>query len=103
MRGDGARDDEPLVRIEAETFGEMPRQARRTITLFAQYFEAPGIAKLDARLECVDGEADRAETAAEVAIEIEKAQMQARSRGNPNAFQFRASLEIDRPLSHGAS
>jgi hypothetical protein len=89
MLGDGAGDDEPLVRVETKTLGDLARQARRPLAFFAQCFEAHGVAKLNARLECIDGEPDRTESAAEVAIEIEKAQMQARSRGNPNAFQLR--------------
>ena len=102
MRGDGARNDQLLGRIEAKTFGNTQRQMRAALALLAQSFEAQGITKLNAGLERVDGETDRAESSAEVPVEIEKAQMQAGRSPDPNAFQLRASLQIIRPLSHGA-
>ena len=73
-------------------FGNAERQMRAPLALLAQGLEARGFVKPNAGLECVDGETDRSEPPAEVPVEIEKTQMQARRRHNPNAFQLRASL-----------
>jgi hypothetical protein len=72
--------------------GKAERQMRAPLALLAQGFEARSFVKLNAGLERVDGETDRSEPSAEVAVEIEKTQMQARRRRNPNAFQLHASL-----------
>ena len=72
--------------------GKAERQMRAPLALLAHGFEAWGFVKLNAGLERVDGETDRSKQSAELAVEIEKTQMQARRRRNPNAFQLRASL-----------
>ena len=89
MRGDRVRDDQLFGHIEVKTLGNAERQTRAPLALLARRFEAQGFAKLNAGLERGDGEADRAKFSAEVAVEIEKAQMQARRSRDPNAFQLR--------------
>src|SRR5580658_11327052 len=91
MRRNGARNHEPFGGVEAKMFGDAERQMRAPLALLAQDFEARGFVKLNAGLERVDGETDRSEPPAEVPVEIEKTQMQARRRRNPNALQLRAS------------
>ena len=58
MRGNRARDDELLGGVEAEILGDAERETRAPLALLAQNFEARGFAKLNAGLECVDGESD---------------------------------------------
>lgn len=89
MRGDRVRNNQLFGRIEVKKLGNAERQTRAPLALLARRFEAQGLAKLNAGLERGDGEADRAKFPAEVAIEIEKAQMQARRSRDPNAFQLR--------------
>ena len=96
-RGSRFRDDELFRTFEAETFGDAKRKPRAPLALLAQRFKARGFAKLNGGLERVDGEYRSSRTPAEVAVEIEKTQMQARRRRNPYAFQLRASLQDHSP------
>ena len=94
MRGNGVRDGELLVETEAKAFGDAAGDMGAPLALLAQNFKAWRFAKLNAGLERVDGEADRAEPAAKIPGEIEKTQMQSRRRRDLNAFQ-RAPLFLD--------
>ena len=103
MRGDRVRNNQLFGRIEVKKLGNAERQTRAPLALLARRFEARGLAKLNAGLERGDGKADRAKFPAKVAIEIEKAQMQARRSRDPNAFQLRLSPQFVRRLSPGAT
>ncbi len=88
--------------VEAKAFGDAARDMRAPLALLAQNFEARRLAKLNAGLERVDGEANRSKPAAEISGEIEKTQMQARRRRDLNAFQ-RAPLFLDSFAAWGLS
>ena len=94
MRGNGARDGELFAGVEAKAFSDAARETRAPLALLAQNFKAWRLAKLNAGLERVDGETDRSELSAEIPVEIEKTQMQARRRRDLNALQLRASSPL---------
>ena len=100
MRGNCVRNDELLSGVEAKAFGDAARRTRAPFALLAQNFKALRFAKLNAGLERVNGEADRAKPAAKISGEIEKTQMQSRRRRDLNAFQ-RAPLFLDSFAAYG--
>ena len=102
VRGNGVRDDELLAGIEAKAFGDAARDMRAPLALLAQNFKAWRLAKLNAGLERVDGEANRSKPSAKISGEIEKTQMQSRRRRDLNAFQ-RAPLLLDSFAAYGLS
>jgi hypothetical protein len=94
MRGNGARDDEPLSVIEAQAVGDATRDMGAPLPLLAQNFKARRFGELNAGFERVDGKADRSKPAAKISSEIKETQMQSRRRRDLNAFQ-RAPLLLE--------
>jgi hypothetical protein len=87
VRWNGVRDDEPLSGIEAKALSDAARCPRAPLALLAQNFKAWRFAKLNARFERVDGEANRSKLATKISSKIKKTQMQSRRRRDLNAFQ----------------
>jgi len=87
MSRNGLSDHQLCGGVEVKRAGETTRQSARPFAFEAIRGQPWAPAQLNDSREGVNGQANRAETAIQAAVEIEKAEMETRRRLNPYGTQ----------------